>query len=152
MDIGSGSGWPSAALSNFAPHPFVIDGVECASMEGFLQSLKFKDAAMQAEVCKLVGKAAKFRGKKKKWWRTQTLYWQGVEYKRDSKEYQELLSRAFAELGKNTSFQKALLATGNANLTHEIGKTKISETVLTRQEFCGRLMAIRAKLQEEVKK
>ena len=152
MDIGSGSGWPSAALSNFAPHPFTIDGVECASMEGFLQSLKFKEPAMQAEVCKLVGKAAKFKGKKKKWWRTQTLYWQGVEYKRDSKEYQELLSRAFAELGKNTSFQKALLATGTANLTHEIGKTKISETVLTRQEFCGRLMAIRAKLQEEVKK
>ena len=152
MDIGSGSGWPSAALSNFAPHPFVIDGVECASMEGFLQSLKFKEPAMQVEVCKLVGKAAKFKGKKKKWWRTQTLYWQGVEYKRDSKEYQELLSRAFAELGKNTSFQKALLATGTANLTHEIGKTKISETVLTRQEFCGRLMAIRAKLQEEVKK
>jgi hypothetical protein len=107
---------------------------------------------MQIEVCKLVGKAAKFKGKKKKWWRTQTLYWQGVEYKRDSKEYQELLTRAFAELGKNTSFQKALLATGTANLTHEIGKTKISETVLTRQEFCGRLMAIRAKLQEEVKK
>ena len=152
MDIGSGSGWPSAALSNFAPHPFVIDGVECASMEGFLQSLKFKDSAMQVEVCKLVGKAAKFKGKKKKWWRTQTLYWQGVEYQRDSKEYQELLSRAFAELGKNTSFQKALLATGTATLTHEIGKTKISETVLTRQEFCGRLMAIRAKLQEEVKK
>ena len=152
MDIGSGSGWPSAALSNFAPHPFVIDGVECASMEGFLQSLKFKDSAMQVEVCKLVGKAAKFKGKKKKWWRTQTLYWQGIEYKRDSKEYQELLSRAFAELGKNTSFQKALLATGTATLTHEIGKTKISETVLTRQEFCGRLMAIRAKLQEEVKK
>lgn len=152
MDIGSGSGWPSAALSNFAPHPFTIDGIECASMEGFLQSLKFKEPAMQAEVCKLVGKAAKFKGKKKKWWRTQTLYWQGVEYKRDSKEYQELLSKAFAELGKNTSFQKALLATGTATLTHEIGKTKISETVLTRQEFCGRLMAIRAKLQEEVKK
>lgn len=152
MDIGSGSGWPSAALSNFAPHPFIIDGVECASMEGFLQSLKFKDTAMQVEVCKLVGKAAKFKGKKKKWWKTQTLHWQGVEYKRDSKEYQELLTRAFAELGKNTSFQKALLATGTATLTHEIGKTKISETVLTRQEFCGRLMAIRAKLQEEVKK
>ena len=40
MDIGSGSGFPSATLSNFAPHPFVIDGVECNSMEGFLQSLK----------------------------------------------------------------------------------------------------------------
>lgn len=152
MDIGSGTGWPSAALSNFAPHPFVIDGVECASMEGFLQSLKFKEPAMQVEVCKLVGKAAKFKGKKKKWWKTQTLHWQGVEYKRDSKEYQELLTRAFEALAQNTSFQKALLATGKSTLTHEIGKTKITETVLTRQEFCGRLMMLRARLQKEAKK
>ncbi|MBO5435963.1 hypothetical protein J6A31_09230 [bacterium] len=34
MDIGNGTGYPSAALSNFAPHGFIIDGVECASMEG----------------------------------------------------------------------------------------------------------------------
>jgi predicted NAD-dependent protein-ADP-ribosyltransferase YbiA (DUF1768 family) len=65
MDIGSGTGYPSAALSNFAPHSFVIDGVECASMEGFLQSLKFSSPEMQKEVCKLVGKAAKFKGEKK---------------------------------------------------------------------------------------
>ena len=149
MDIGSGAGWPSAALSNFAPHPFVIDGVACASMEGFLQSLKFKEPAMQIEVCKLVGKAAKFKGKKKKWWRTQTLYWNGVEYKRDSEEYQELLDKAFDALAENTSFQKALLATNNATLTHSIGKSKIQETVLTKQEFCSRLMKIREKLQKE---
>ena len=147
MDIGSGTGWPSAALSNFTPHPFVIDGVACASMEGFLQSLKFKEPAMQVEVCKLVGKAAKFKGKKKKWWRTQTLYWKGVEYKRDSEEYQELLDRAFDALAENTSFQKALLATNNATLTHSIGKSKIQETVLTKQEFCSRLTKIREKLQ-----
>ena len=36
MDIGSDTGYPSATLSNFAPHTFIIDGVECASMEGFL--------------------------------------------------------------------------------------------------------------------
>ena len=148
MDIGSGSGWPSAALSNFAPHPFVIDGIQCNSMEGFLQSLKFSNPDMQVEVCKLVGKAAKFKGKKKKWWKTQILFWQGKEFKRDSQEYQELLDKAFMELSKNTSFQKALLATGTATLTHEIGKTKITETVLTRQEFCGRLMAIRSELQK----
>ena len=65
MDIGSGSGFPSGTLSNFAPHPFVIDGVECNSMEGFLQSLKFSNPEMQAEVCKLVGKAAKFKAKRK---------------------------------------------------------------------------------------
>lgn len=149
MDIGSGSGFPSGTLSNFAPHPFVIDGVECNSMEGFLQSLKFSNSEMQKEVCKLVGKAAKFKGKKKKWWRTQTLYWQGVEIARDSKEYQDLLDRAFDALAQNSGFRAALLATGNSVLTHSIGKTKITETVLTRQEFCSRLTKIREELRKE---
>lgn len=149
MEIGSGAGFPGDALSNFAPHPFIIDGVECASMEGFLQSLKFSNPDMQREVCKLVGKAAKFKGKPKKWYRTQTLYWQGKEYKRDSEEYQELLDRAYNELGKNTGFQRALLATGNATLTHSIGKNKQSETVLTVKEFISRLYRLRAELQEK---
>lgn len=146
MDIGSGTGYPSAALSNFAPHSFTIDGVECASMEGFLQSLKFSSVDMQREVCKLVGKAAKFKGKKKKWYRTQTLYWQGQEIKRDSQEYQDLLDRAFNALAENTGFQKALLATGDATLTHSIGKKKINETVLTVQEFTSRLYRLRTEL------
>ena len=150
MDIGSRNDYPSCALSNFAPHPFVIDGVECASMEGFLQSLKFKNTDMQKEVCKLVGMAAKRRGREKRWFTTQTLYWQGKEYKRDSQEYQDLLDRAYNELSKNTGFRKALLATGDATLTHNIGKIKITETVLTRQEFCSRLLAIRKRLQKEL--
>jgi len=36
MNIGSGQAYPANSLSNFAPHPFMIDGVECNSMEGFL--------------------------------------------------------------------------------------------------------------------
>lgn len=149
MDIGSGNGFPCDALSNFAPHPFVIDGVECASMEGFLQSLKFSNPDMQKEVCKLVGKVAKFKGKPKKWYRTQTLYWMGKEYKRDSEEYQELLDRAYDALSQNTGFQRALLATGNATLTHSIGKNKQSETVLTVKEFVSRLYKIRDRLEKE---
>ncbi len=151
MDIGSGTGYPSASLSNFAPHPFVIDGVECNSMEGFLQSLKFSNPDIQREICKLVGVQAKFKGKKRKWWKTQTLHWMGVEYKRDSEEYQELLDRAFTALAQNTSFQKALLATGDATLTHSIGKTDKKKTVLTRTEFCSRLTRIRAELRKEIK-
>lgn len=150
MDIGSGSGFPSAALSNFAPHPFIMDGILCNSMEGFLQSLKFEDPEMQKNVCLLVGKAAKFKGKKKKWWKTQTLHWQGQTFKRDSDEYQDLLDRAFEALSMNSSFRKALLATGDAVLTHSIGKTKITETVLTRSEFCSRLMKIRRELRSSI--
>ena len=143
MDIGSGNGYPSSALSNFAPHPFTIDGIACASMEGFLQSLKFESAEMQEYVCTLVGKAAKFKGKKKKWYLTQTLYWRGRPIKRDSREYQDLIDRAYAALNENDGFRRALEATGNATLTHSIGKNKISETVLTTREFCSRLTRLR---------
>jgi len=146
MDIGSGNGYPAATLSNFAPHPFEIDGVKCNSMEGFLQGLKFKNPEMQEYVCTLVGKAAKFKGKEKKWWKTQTLYWVGNEYKRDSKEYQDLLDRAFAALADNDGFKRALLATGSATLTHSIGKNDLAETVLTEREFISRLCSVRKRL------
>ena len=147
MDIGSGTGYPESALSNFAPHPFTIDGVKCNSMEGFLQSLKFKDMEMQKFVCTLVGKAAKFKGKRKKWWRTQTLYWQGREYNRDSNEYQQLLDRAFEALSLNEKFRKALLATNGSPLSHSLGKRDITKTVLTEREFCSRLTKLRIKIQ-----
>ena len=143
MDIGSGNGYPESSLSNFAPHPFIIDGVECNSMEGFLQSLKFESIDMQKYVCTLVGKTAKFKGKKKKWYRTQTLYWQGKSIKRNSDEYQNLLNKAYNALNKNEGFRKALLATNNANLTHSIGRSNTNETVLTSSEFCKRLMYLR---------
>lgn len=149
MDIGSGTGYPSANLSNFHPYQFTVDGVSCNSMEGFLQSLKFSNPEMQEHVCTLVGKKAKFKGKKKKWFRDQILYWKGQPIKRDSQEYQDLLDKAFNALVENKKFQKTLLDTQNANLTHSIGKNKISETVLTTQEFCSRLMAIRKRLKNK---
>lgn len=95
MDIGAGNGYPSSALSNFAPHPFVFDGVKVNSFEGLLQSFKFKEPDMQAHVCTLVGRAAKFKGKHKNWQTTQTLWWRGRAYKRDSDAYQNLLDRAY---------------------------------------------------------
>ena len=147
MDIGSGNGYPESALSNFAPHQFEIDGITCHSMEGFLQSLKFQNPDMQAHVCTLVGKKAKFKGKKKKWYRSQTLYWQGQEIDRHGQAYQDLLDRAYEALAQNQRFKKALLATQNATLTHSIGKNKATGTILTKQEFCSRLTKLRTKLQ-----
>lgn len=148
MDIGSGTGYPAAALSNFTPHPFTLDGVEIASMEGFLQSLKFSGIEMQTFVCTLVGKKAKFKGKKKKWWRTQTLHWQGIEYKRDSEEYTKLLERAFDAMSQNERFQAALLHSPNATFTHSMGKRNKKDTVLTEQEFVSNLYRVRNNLQK----
>lgn len=144
MDIGAGKGYPSSSLSNFAGHRFFLDDVQCNSMEGFLQSLKFESIEMQKQVCLLIGKAAKFKGKPKRWYTKQVLYWRGKEIKRDSKEYQDLLDRAYqAMYDQCSSFRFALHRTGNATLTHSIGKTKINETILTRKEFCSRLTNLR---------
>lgn len=148
MDIGSGHAYPSSALSNFAPHEFMLDGVKIASAEGFLQSLKFSNPDMQVHICSLVGMGAKRAGVKKNWKTDQTLYWRDKAIKRDSTEYQELLDRAYTELAKNEGFKKALLASQQATLTHSVGKTKINDTVLTVREFCGRLTRIRKELQE----
>lgn len=143
MDIGSGNKYPSNALSNFAPHPFEIDGIQCNSMEGFLQSLKFKSPEMQEEVCKLVGYAAKKKGRNKNWQKDQKLFWRGVSVDRKSKDYQDLLDRAYEALYKNRKFKKALEATHGMVLTHSIGRSKESDTVLTKSEFCSRLTKLR---------
>lgn len=146
MDIGSKCGYPASALSNFAPHPFMLDGVLCNSMEGLLQAFKHSNPEMQKHVCSLVGYKAKLAGREKKWWRTRTLYWQGKEYQRDSEDYQKLLDIAYDALFQNEGFRRALAASGDAVLTHSIGKTDPKVTVLTRSEFCGRLMRLRAAL------
>lgn len=147
MDIKSGCGYPGTALSNFAGHRFLFDGVECNSMEGLLQAFKFDKEHIQVEVCKLIGVAAKYRGKKRnKAWQTfQTLWWKGKAYSRKGKEYQELLDRAYqAMFEQSESFRNALKAAGGAVLTHPIGHNDVSKTVLTEREFCSRLMRLKS--------
>ena len=91
-------------LSNFSENHFEVQGVLCYSMEGFLQSLKFSDSEKQVQVCKLVGKKAKFVGKKQKWWQTQVLFWKGVPISRHSYEYQGVIEHAFDCLSGNKEF------------------------------------------------
>ena len=148
VDIDSKAGYPACALSNFAHNAFVFDDVECASMEGLLQSFKFDKLHIQREVCKLIGIDAKYRGQKrnKAWKRVQKLWWMGVEYDRHGNEYQKLLDRAFKSLAQNASFQKAMRASHGSSLTHSMGKSKEADTVLTEYEFCSRLETIRSNL------
>lgn len=149
MDIGSKAGYPTSAISNFAPHLFMFDGVLCASMEGPLQAFKYDKPDLQLEVCALVGLAAKRRGQRrnKAWKQSQTLWWMGEAYERHGAAYQALLTRAYDALAKNESFRRALLATGDAVLTHSIGHHNPRETVLTEQEFCGQVTRVRTLLQ-----
>lgn len=150
MNIG-GKGKVQEALSNFTAYEFYLDGVRCNSMEGFIQSLKFSDIEKQKEVCLLVGKDAKFKGKKKKWWKTQTLHWLGVVVDRHSEEYQFLLRRAFTSLSENVKFSDVLLKTVGKKLRHAHGKKDPNFTILTEEELCSILTEIREKLKDKKK-
>lgn len=147
VDISSNRKFPAGALSNFMPYEFTFRGFKCASMEGLLQGLKFENAEKQAKVFQMVGKNAKFIGKRRKWWLDQKLYWQGKPIDRESEEYLTLVKEAFHALATNPDFRLALLATGNKRLFHTIGKQIQQETILTEKEFCMILTEIRAELQ-----
>ncbi len=151
MDIYSKGEYPSDMLSNFAPHEFIMDGVRCAGMEGFLQSLKYKSVKKQEMVCALSGKAAKEAGRRKFLWKlTHNVYWRGEKIKRTSPEFSELIDRAYASLAKNKDFADALLASGDEELAHSIGGKDPLKTILTEDEFISRLVKLRASLKNSL--
>jgi len=126
----------------------MMDGVQCGSMEGFLQALKFECVANQHEVCALVGKAAKVKGRTRnaEWKERQRLWWAGDGFSRGADKYQTLLDRAFAAMFEQCpEFRAALVATGCATLQHSMGKSSGIATVLTEFEFCTRLTELREK-------
>lgn len=148
LDIHSKGKWPSNALSNFYPHRFKLDGVWCASMEGFLQSLKTPSIAEQTEICGLNGKDAKMRSSDN-WKANQTLYWNDSRgIKRDSDQFQALVRKAYrAMFGQCSEFYEALKATGNKKLYHSIGNPLQSDTILTEKELCDILTELRLEIQ-----
>lgn len=134
-------------MSNFAKYEFYIDNVKCSSMEGFLQSLKFKSVKKQKKVCLLSGEDAKNSTRhtlaQLRWRSTHNLYWQGKRISHFSDEYQKLLDRAYEALSQNSDFEKALEDSLSYTLAHSIGKTDKRKTVLTEYEFISRLERIR---------
>lgn len=149
VDIGSSERYPGAMLSNFTPYKFTFRGFEFTSMESLLQGLKFETVETQNGVFERVGVKAKLRGKKRKWYLDQTLYWQGTPMKRDSEEYKNIVREAFYALAENIDFQQALLATGSKRLYHTIGKSDPKRMILTEEEFCGILTEMRTSLKEK---
>ena len=146
LDIHSKGDYPSDALSNFYPHAFELDGIACASMEGFLQSLKFSDCERQLFVCGLDGKNAKEAGLNVDWRSEQALYWRGLSIDRPEKAYQDLITRAYNAMFTNTAFRDALQAAVEYNLDHTIGLDDPRETILTRAEFIHQLKRLQARL------
>ena len=144
LDIYSKGEYPSNVLSNFYPNQFTFDGIKCVSMEGFLQSLKYKSIKKQQKICLLSGKEAKNKGKYKFLWKiTGNIYWQGKKIKRTSQEYKKLIMNAYMALSQNEGFLKAIKATENKTLVHSIGSHDERKTILTEKEFIDCLNYIR---------
>ena len=149
IDISSRSEFPINILSNFAETKFVLDGIEIKSMEGFLQSLKTPDVEMQKKICSEVGSKAKGYGKKlnkKRNYDFIHLYWNGKRYNRLSKEYRNLLERAYrAKYEADDDFRFALEYTEGRVLKHSLGSKDNTRTLLTEKEFVDILMNLRDK-------
>jgi hypothetical protein len=141
---------PGSCLSNFAPqHPFVLDDVEIAGMEGLLQSLKTPSEGLQRQLCGLVGKEAKRRGAEfdQTWQATQTLWWKGQAMERSGADYKAFLRRSYNVLfDQSKAFRTALAQTGSRTLSHPLGNRSPQYTVLSEKEFIDELEFQRGKL------
>lgn len=132
-------------LSNFTAHAFTLDGVECASMEGFLQALKYVSPKKQREICKLTGKTAKVAGDGKFLWKLlHEAFWQGKRYDRLSPEFRKLIFRAYSAMyAQNEAFRAAIEETREKKLIHSIGEPNPKKTILTEREFICMLYRLR---------
>lgn len=143
IDIWSKSPYPANVLSNLHDNGFCYDGVECGSMEGFLQSLKQKDVEKQRQVCGMAGKEAK-RMTNADWQENQTVWWKGHAIDRQSNAFLTLIKSSYeAMYEQNERFRTALLGTRGKMLYHSQGEQDSRKTILTEQEFCGVLTELR---------
>ena len=114
-----------------------------------MQSLKTPDIEMQKKICSEVGSKAKGYGKKlnkKRNYDFIHLYWNGKRYNRLSKEYRNLLERAYrAKYEADDDFRFALEYTEGRVLKHSLGGKDNTRTLLTEKEFVDILMNLRDK-------
>ncbi len=143
VDIWSKNPYPADVLSNLHSNEFRFDGMVCGSMEGFLQSLKYKDPDKQRLVCSMKGKNAK-NISTSDWQTNQIVWWSGRAIDRQSEEFLKLVGSAYqAMFEQNESFRSALMSTRGMTLYHTRGEHNPFKTILTEQEFCTILTNMR---------
>ena len=143
VDIWSKSAYPADVLSNLSNNAFCFDGIECGSMEGFLQSLKYEDTDKQREICGMSGKEAK-KMSVSDWQEDQIVWWKGQTIDRQSEAFVKLATRAYqAMFSQNEQFRNALMSTKEKRLFHSRGGYDSYKTILTEREFCCILHQLR---------
>ncbi len=153
LNIGGRSDdWRARRLSNFSTDAFVLDGERMASIEGFIQGIKYPEghpnriAAFQS-----IGFEAKRFGKKFELTRAlgrlgygKLVWWKGRAIVYGSPEHHKLIEQAIrAKFDQNQGAMKALLATKGMELTHDFDKPESPTTSLPAKVFCEILTKIR---------
>ncbi len=154
INIDSRSANPKASCpSNLTPRSFIFDGIECASPEGVLQAFKFSNIEVQRQVCLIDGRAAKSAGSSPdalQWKRAGVLTWQGVNYPRLSRAYQNLLTHLYdAVYEQDESFRNAIAELEFEDICHTTGEADPTETVLTEAEFIHQINRLRIRYARE---
>ncbi len=152
LDIRSNGLYPSNVLSNLCSNGFRFDGMLCGSMEGFLQSLKYKDRDKQRQICSMKGGNARKRSVTS-WQTDQIVWWKGTPIDRQGADFRFLVKQAYqAMFEQSQRFRDALMQTRGMRLIHTIGESNPYKTILTAQEFCGILTEIRDAYDQRDKK
>lgn len=135
--------WRASRLSNFSVHSFVLDGEEIASVEGFVQGIKFQEECLiRYHAFHSVGKEAKKNGASAK---NEFVWWKGQAILYGSTEHHQLIERAIrAKFEQNEDAMRALVSTGNLTLIHELGSPESPNTSLPAAIFCDILTRIRS--------
>lgn len=78
------------------------------------------------------------------WQTDQIVWWKGSSINRQSKEFQNLIRRAYqAMFEQNERFRIALMSTRGIKLYHSQGEQNPYKTILTESEFCSVLTEMR---------
>jgi len=143
------SDWKGVALSNFMLSPFSLDGILFASIEGFIQGIKFpEDDPRREQAFVLSGWDAKHLGDTAD---RSGAYWKGQKLDYGSAEHHQLIETAIrARIAQNAGLAQVLASTAGATLTHSTGSQPESPTTsLPAEVFCRILTAIRDELLSE---
>lgn len=138
------SDWRAYALANFPLFPFILDGLVLASVEGFIQGIKFPDGDATREAAFLSHSlSAKQMGERAE---RVSVWWNGQSFPYGSGGHHRQIARAIrAKLFFNEGTRLALRATDGLKLVHDLGPES-PNTSLPSAVFCHILTELRDEL------
>ncbi|MBB5216161.1 hypothetical protein [Parapusillimonas granuli] len=143
--------WRGVALSNFTLSPFVLDDTLLASVEGFIQGIKFpEDDPRRAQAFHSSAWDAKRAGEQAG---RSAVYWSGQSIPFGSIEHHRLVARAVrARITQSLGLRTVLMSTKGMTLVHDTGHgPEPAVTSLPAAMFCATLAQLRDELLAEAR-